>query len=192
MTQQINLLDPSLLPARDWCTASLIVGVGLALAAALIGQIGYERHAMARLLAAPGDSAAVDGAAPADAELADLQQAIDRDEALLRSVGSLVDLPQGSAAQLRDLFAVLPETLWLHEVELGAARSLRIRGSTLQPQALTVLAQRLNGSPSFRGAALQVLTLQRESVESSADAKPADVPYVFVLGSNDSSVAGIK
>jgi hypothetical protein len=201
MTQQINLLDRTLLPVREWCNARLLVGLGAALVLGCGAFAAYETHALNVLLVAgAGETAEPDLAAPhpLDDALAELQGRVASNERLLRAVGSFTDLPQDNAARLRTLIDAMPDSLWLREVEFSVERGLRIAGGATSAQSLAIFSGRLGVEPAFHGLPLHVFALEpREQAAPPADVDVlAATPVVpaghfgFVLSSVDSARAG--
>jgi hypothetical protein len=155
MTQQINLLEPSLRPRRQWCSGRDMLVAGAVLAVAVLGHYVWEQQALARVLAAASAPvpAAVDAPAgvPPDAAqalLLERQARVRRDEALLQTLAGLNDLPRHNAQRLQGLMAVLPQDMWLQEVQFSGARGVRIAGGALNAAAL---AARVPGPAAARG-----------------------------------------
>ena len=205
MTQQINLLDPALLPQRDWCNGKFIVGIGVTLTLGTLGHLAYEKSTLHSLLASTGAAphpTAAPTSDPLDAQLAELGASIATNERLLQAVGSFAELPQNNAARLRALFAALPDTLWLHEVEFGVERGVRIAGSALDANALARFAARLGALPAFHGLPLHVFALKPgeradagSAVGSNGTAPVAEpAHYGFLLSSVDAgrSAGGVR
>lgn len=200
MTQQINLLDPSLAPLRDWCNGKFVLGLGVALALGTAGHVAYESRALANFLAstlsAPQDSALASPDA-SDAPMAELKARVSANQNLLHAVGSFAELPSDNAARLRSLIGAMPDSLWLAEVEFSIERGVRIAGSTLDAKALAGFSDRLGAQPAFRGLPLHLFALQPGESEPVGDARgpdgtPAPVPlrhYGFLLSSIDASRA---
>lgn len=192
MTQQINLLDPSLLPARDWCDGRFVLGLALLLSLGSTAHLAYETHALERFLAHAGSDAQDNATADAsmtDAALAELQARVAANENLLQAVGTFAELPRGNAARLRDLIKAMPETLWLQEVEFSVERGVRIAGNALDAGALARFADRLGTQPAFQGLPLHLFALQPDVADATAgasDTVPASTPpahYGFLLSS---------
>lgn len=196
MTQQINFFDPALAPPRDWCNGRFVLGLALALALGIAGHQAYETQALKSILAtglaAPDDG----GIAPdngLDTPMAELKARVDANEHLLRAVGSFAELPQDNAARLRSLISVMPENLWLQEVEFSVERGLRISGSALDVKALAGFSGRLGALPAFKGLPLHLFALQpgeREDIAAAVGAEAiaaATAPehYGFLLSSID-------
>jgi Tfp pilus assembly protein PilN len=200
MTQQINLLEPSLRPRRQWCSGRDMLVAGAVLAVAVLGHYVWEQQALARVLAAASAPvpAAVDAPAgvPPDAAqalLLERQARVRRDEALLQTLAGLNDLPRHNAQRLQGLIAVLPQDMWLQEVQFSGARGVRIAGGALNAAALAAYARRLGEQPAFQGLPLHVVAVDpREAQAAEGDAGAAAAPrsgmpthYAFVLSSVD-------
>jgi hypothetical protein len=211
MAQQINLLEPALLPKREWCTGrSVLVTAGL-LGGAVVAHYSHENMALKRALAsaAPAPSTAASTGTqgePVDIQMRDSQLRLARSETLMKAVGALTDLPRDNARRMKTLFAAMPETVWLQEVEFSSERSVRIVGGATEPSALTGFSQRLGAAQAFHGLPLHVYALQPREAEPGAalpvdaapagdasaergTATPAPTLYGFVLSSVDAEVA---
>ncbi len=196
MTQQINLLDPALLPQRDWCNGRFILGLAAALLVVVGGQWGYERQAMAALLATsmPSTAAQADTAA-LDSEIAELHGQLAGSEALLRSAGGLAELPTGSAARVQALIDAMPQNLWLDEVEFGVNQRVRISGGVGDAAGLAAFSKRLGEATAYSGLPLRVVALEPQDSEVAERAeKPTGLKaplmnsaFHFVLSSTDSA-----
>ena len=196
MTQQINLLDPALLPQRDWCNGRFILGLAAALLVVVGGQWGYERQAMAALLATsmPSTAAQADTAA-LDSEIAELHGQLAGSEALLRSAGGLAELPTGSAARVQALIDAMPQNLWLDEVEFGVNQRVRISGGVGDAAGLAAFSKRLGEATAYSGLPLRVVALEPQNSEVAERAeKPTGLKaplmnsaFHFVLSSTDSA-----
>lgn len=193
MTQQINLLEPSLLPKHEWLTGSHVLVMGVLLVAGMAAQLGYERHAMKRVVAA---IAAVPAAVEVSTAPDDLDQRISAAEArsqqnemLISAAATLTDLPTDNAQRLQRLFAALPETVWLQDVAFGAGGRVRITGGAEQVVDIAQLAEALGRSPGFEKMPVRIFSLDREAAPESVDgaaSAPAKLPprrFGFVLSS---------
>lgn len=200
MTQQINLLDPSLVPARDWCNGRFVLGLALVLAAGTAAHLSYEAQALKSFLAhalSDAQDSADASTETADAAVTDLQARVTANESLLQAVGSFAELPRDNAARLRALISAMPDTLWLQEVEFSVERGVRIAGSALDAKALAGFADRLGAQPAFRGLPLHLFALQPGERDEAAAAVGAEgapslsAPphYGFLLSSIDSGRA---
>jgi len=190
MPQQLNLLDPGLLPPRRRLTAArfallLALACGAVLAHALAVR---SELALALRLDAPAQEAAE--AAPADAELQALQQQVDRNARLLATLGDDRPAPAAAAELLAAVVQALPPTVWLAELEWHAAGGLRVHGGTLDPQALSAFSQRLAAVPALAGLPIATVRLEPRVVDGDAAAAdgaplPPVVPahwYTLVAG----------
>lgn len=194
MTQQINLLDPALLPAHDWCNGRFIVGLGAVLALATLGQWHYEKRALAALVAAstPEEEPEV-STATIDAEIAALTAQLAGGQALLQVAGGLTELPHDSAARVRSLISAMPQNLWLDEVEFGVNKRVRISGGVGDAAGLATFSQRLGTSTAYSGLPLRVVALepndgeapQRPESTVALTAPPMNSAFRFVLASTD-------
>lgn len=187
MTQQINLLEPSLRPTRQWGRGRHLLLAGGALAAAVLLHHQFERLALARVLAASGPAPGEEPIAAVDAELQERQASVQRDEALLKTVAGLIDLPRDSAQRLRVLIAALPPHAWLKEVEFRGARGVRITGGALDALSVAEFSRRLGQDPAFKGLPVQVFALEASEAEAGTEATADRLPSVqnFVFSSPD-------
>ncbi len=164
MTQQINLLEHSLLPKREWCTGRVIVTVAGLLAAAVGAHYTNESAGIKRLLAAgapspAGTEASADAADPIEMQLRESQARLARGEMLMKALAGLTDLPRDNARRLQALIDAMPDTVWLQEVELVGERGVRIAGGATQAAALAGYAQRLGSTKEFEALPLHVYAL---------------------------------
>ena len=196
MTQQINLLDPALLPQHDWCNGRFILGMGALLAIVIGGQSAYEQQAMSRLLAnstmaapAEASTAAIDG------EIAELKGQLASSEALLRAAGGLSELPKDNATRVQALIDAMPQNLWLDEVEFGINQRVRISGGVGDAGGLAAFSRRLGEAQAYSGLPLRVVALEPQDSELAErrdksvtlNAPPVNAAFHFVLSSTDST-----
>jgi hypothetical protein len=178
MTQQINLLERSLLPKREWCTGrSIVIGVGV-LAGAVVAHYAHEKLALQRVLASglSAPTAQASGAEPSDGietQVRDGQLRLAKGEMLMKAVGGLSDLPRDNARRMQTLIAAMPDTVWLQEVEFSSERNVRIVGGMTHSAALAVFSQRLGAAQAFQGLPLHVYALQPREAEPEVAAPPA-------------------
>ena len=175
MTQQINLLEPSLRPVRQWGRGRDVLMAGGALTAAVLLHYQFERLALAQVLAAAGPAPGEEAVAPVDAEMQERQARLQGDEMLLKTAAGLIDLPRDSAQRLRVLIAALPPRAWLKEVEFSGARGVRIAGGALDALSVAEFSHRLGQAPAFKGLPVQVFTLDARGAEAGAGTA-ADAP----------------
>lgn len=193
MTQQINLLDPALLPQRDWCTGRFILGMAAVLAVIVAGQWFYEQQAMARLLARSQAADTGEHLSALDEEIAEMQTQLAHSEALLRTAGGLTELPKDNAARAQALFDAMPQNLWLDEVEFGANQRVRIRGGVSDAAGLATFSQRLGTAAAYSRLPLRVVALapqeqgpvERRDTPASLTAPALSGPFHFMLASTD-------
>ncbi|HEY6353573.1 MAG TPA: PilN domain-containing protein [Burkholderiaceae bacterium] len=192
MTQQINLIDGALLPAREWCDGRLLLCITASLLLGLAGLHAHERHQLARVVEA--ESARAGEPEPSttrvdDASLISLQAQIAADERLLKALSGMTDLPRDNAPRLRQLFAAMPDSLWLREIEFSAEHAVRIAGGATQAEALAGFSNRLGQLPAFRALPLHVFVVKprdRTAVAGSDETTTSGAPdYAFVLSSVD-------
>jgi hypothetical protein len=179
MTQQINLIDPSLIPRRDYLNGQVML-MGLALLLLGVGgHAAYEKALLAKTMAASMQAAAP--AQAADASVTPPQQAeeerVSRAESLLKALGNLGHLPKGNAARLERLFAALPPGAWLREVEFNPDDGLRIVGGTLDVAQLAHFATQLNGADGFRGLPLHLYAMEPAPI-ADGDTRATTRPWL--------------
>lgn len=181
--QQINLIDPRLLPPQRLLSGQRIASLALAGLLLVCGHWGIERAALARAMAASAPEPTV-GAPAADSERAldELRERVAKREAL-RDLLASDRLPPDPAALLRALFDALPPTIWLTEVEVARERSVRIAGGALEVGALDPFAARLASIAALRG--IPIHTLRLEPAAEGAGLRS----WHFVLASKPASEA---
>lgn len=208
--QQINLIDPRLIPQRQWLPVPLLVGVCVAAVAIVAGHYLIESAALKQVMAAAAVSpssaatasptstpsaASAEGAAPlartassAAAESAALQTRIATLEALRAGSRSQSQLPRGLEAALNAIVASLSDRIWLTEIDIGPDGSLRISGGTLDASALRDMTQRLSQVAALKGTRIGVLRIEPWQSEAAASsdgsaATSAAPGHRFVLAS---------
>lgn len=194
MPQQLNLLDPALLPPKRRLTAGpfallLVLAWGAVLAHALAVRADL---ALALQLESPAaEAAAASEAAPAAARQQALQQQVEDQARLLATLGGEPGPQIAAADLLAAVVQALPPTVWLAEVEWHAAGGLRVHGGTLDVQALTAFSQRLAAVPALAGLPIATVRLEPRVVDDGAaaaadgSALPPVVPahwYTLVAG----------
>jgi len=192
MTQQINLLELSLLPKREWCTGRAIVAVASILAGAVGAHYLHESAGIKRALAS-GSPASSSAAAPAktidpiELQLRDGQSRLARGEMLMKAVVALTDLPRDNARRLQALIAAMPDSVWLQEVEFSGERGVRIVGGAMQSAALAGFSQSLGATKEFQALPLHVYALapRDADVQENEERAPPTPHYRFVLSSVD-------
>lgn len=188
MTQQINLFDPSLRPARELLTLPnvLIALAGAALLVAALGVLGMMRSADelrnfratdARLRQAQEQltlfavqQAARKPDAGLEQQLARTRQVIEAKRTILQRLqqGDFGDR-QGFLAYFRGLALVAVDGLWLTGFDVAAGgQALEIRGRMLNEAALPRYVEALRGQPAFAGRTFAALNVTR--VEAPANA----------------------
>lgn len=171
--QNVNLIDRALIPPQPRLPTAW-VATALALVALAVGVHAlFERHWTTLTLAheAPAAKAPPDSDAAPDAELA---RRVAQRAALLAVLQREAKAPQDPAGTLLAIAAALPESMWLTEIELSGARGLRIAGGTLDVQALSEFARRLEHPLS--GIGLATLRLEKQAAVSAEQTEPPSTP----------------
>lgn len=182
--QQLNLVDPRLLPPRHLLSGTRLLAVaalGLVLTAA---HFGVEQHRLAQVLLAAGMSPqdeATPEAAPADPDAAVATRIVQR-QALRDMLAKADRLPNDSAATLQSVIGALPETVWLTEVDVLGAQGVRIAGGTTDPASLRTLADRLAGIPLLSGVPVETLRIEPVASEDTSEERTPS-SHSFVLAS---------
>ena len=191
MKQQLNLIDPKLLPVPPRPPVAVLLALLAVAALAVMAHFAWERAQFNMALAHFGtlQAPAPEEAAP-DPALQALQRQVERDELLRDGLARASDLPADSVGQLRQLAAALPHTLWLTDIELTGRTGLRIAGGTLDVTALAAYAARLSDIASLKGRPLQALTVEPQLPEPQSDAELRMPPHhLFVLASGEAQAA---
>lgn len=219
MSQQINLLDPSLQPQREWLSLAALAGALAALAVilALAAGLGSWREgreqerfqALDGRLRASQDQlvqlAAEQGRRRADPELA--ARVAEAEAALAGKLAVMGVLEKGEAGDregfsgyFQALARQVVDGVWLTGVDMAAGgKALQIRGRMLQESLLPAYVERLNQEPAFQGrrfAALEMRRVDPAKVPAGGPAAvplagPARQPYVeFTLGGEAAAQSG--
>lgn len=199
MSQQINLIDPSLRVKRDWLAARGIAAGAAALVLAVGGHWAYERTLFNRALFANGAAPAAPQADPAaaDTPLREVQRAVARGERLMQALAGLTGLPRDNAQRLRALIGAMPAKLWLQEVEFSGDRGLRVVGGSTDAASLADFAQRLGALQAFQGTPLHLFKVEPRSLSPAGQTADADAQgpqtatgvYAFILSTQDAEAA---
>jgi Tfp pilus assembly protein PilN len=181
--QNVNLLDLRLVPAAPSVSPPMaLLGVAVLAGAALAVLVhgSTEQRLLNQALAAldasqaqtqtaatpdgaaTGPDAAAHGSAsnPAHAAQDALRQSVAQREALLAALQRESPGPSHPAQTLNSVLQALPANVWLNELELHGASSLRIAGGTLDPHALAQYAHQLARAPALRGTSLKTVRLE--------------------------------
>ena len=181
--QELNLIDPRLLPRRHLLSGARVLAVavaGLLLAAV---HYGVERQRLQdAMLAAGMTPQPEDATPPADDGDAEMQARIAQRQALHDMLSKADRLPRDSASTLRAVIQALPETIWLTEVDMVGAQGVRIAGGATDPVALRGFAERLAQVDVLRGMPIETLRVEPEAVDDGGEGarRPA---HRFVLAS---------
>jgi len=206
MTQYINLLNPGLLPRRDWASArNLAIGAACALlimgASAAAFRIHAEQRAQelraaeARLGEAQQRLAALTRSIAENKPNASVEAEVRQAEALrtLRKEliqaleGGSLGRTEGFAEVLRGFARQAMEGLWLTEFSLRGGSEMEIKGRMVSPELLPGYIRRLNGEKAFQGRSFAVLTMKgREEAAAAASGDRGEPAYIeFSLASRE-------
>ena len=202
MSQNINLIDASLLPRTERLNGRVMLSALALASSAVLAHYGVEQTRLKRALAASAVAAAPADAGPdaaGDIALAQLRLRLARGEALRDALGRAGDLPVNSARLLQDVARALPDSLWLTEIDVQGQRTIRIAGGAVDAASLAVFSTRLGEVAALRGMPIQVLRLEPQPDTEAAAAETAEagsgvagarraVPYLFELASSDSAL----
>lgn len=199
MSYQLNLIDERLLPVPQRPSVAAVLAVAVLCGIGGVVHLHWERSQLARSLAQPGaESLATSEEVPLDPVYETRLRQLQRDERLRDALAGFSDLPQDSAARLRQLAAALPDALWLTDVQFSGSRGVRIAGGALDTAALAAYATRLGQVPAFSGLPLKALSVEparddNAAAESGDGAAPPPATRVvhhhFVLTSGPMAAA---
>lgn len=193
MSQEINLLDPSLRPKRDWLGFNEVsTAAGATVALVVLASI-YAAHEAADAVRRQAEVAGRLGGV--QAELQKLQAVLANRQPNLeleREAGRLGDTiehrrlvlrlaketaaggQEGVADVMRGFSRQIVEGVWLTGFGISAS-GIDIRGRLLDPSLLPTYIRRLNGEPSFRGRRFAALDMQGVVPQPPASATTASV-----------------
>lgn len=195
MSQEINLLNPALLPKQDpFLYRHVTVAAGAALLIVLLLS-GLGRYQL--MSAQQSQAASAAGLAAAQAELKTLQDslaarrndpAIEQELVQLRAIvkqrGDVLSLARGLEVEGGSVATVMQgfarqrvEGVWLTGFSVGPS-GFDIRGRLIDPAMLPAYIRRLNGEPAFRGRQFAALDMhgvvpQPPAATSGATPPPA-------------------
>lgn len=198
--QQVNLLNPGLIPKRESFTAWHIIVwsvVALAGMAALGWWASVETGKLRREVAANAAWLAADSAfalqprlpsgevAPTPQEIAALEQARQAMKSDLEARKGARDLlkrglagpEDGPSALLRRIAATLPEAAWLTEIRVAGER-IDVTGKSLDAAAIDAWLEQLRASGFLAQKPMPALRIER----TDAPAPSGGVLPVFVFG----------
>ena len=188
MSQQINLLNPTLRPPRDWLTATplaiaccawlLLIAAGYAFVTLRTDRIAREaavqtaqmQALQTNLLALAKTVSARKPSAQLAADLAGVREQLRGRQAIMAILdrGALGNT-RGFADYLRGFARQVPSGLWLTGFTIGAGGSeMEIRGRMLDPATLPEYIRRLNSEPVFQGRSFAALNIRRPEGNSAA------------------------
>lgn len=207
MSQQINLLDESLCPKREWLTLNNlgfgVLATVLALAAAAGMGWLQEAREMQRFKAAEAQLklaqeqltvlAGEQGRRRIDpkleAEVSDAKRILQGKHEVMAILerGGLGDR-EGFSRYLQGFARQAIDGVWITGFDLVAGgRSLEIRGRMRQEALLPVYVARLNQEPAFQGRRFAALDMRRVD-----PAKPGTAPGTAVAGDGGAKPAYIE
>ncbi|MDE1997394.1 MAG: hypothetical protein KGI91_03905 [Burkholderiales bacterium] len=196
MTQQINLLDESLLQGRDWAHGGMVLSVILAASVAAAAHGVYEKwkwqQASQQVAAIEADKEArAQALQQVVDQIGQLKAQLDADEQMRKAAAAMIDPPQHSVARFEQLVGALSNSMWMQSVEFSGAKGVHLVVSGLHQADLARYADGLSGSEAFAGLPIEILQVERKtlSAQDSDGAAPAKAPpvpyYVFELAGVD-------
>ncbi len=192
--QQVNLVDARLLPPPQLLSGMRLAALAVLALVALGTHIGSENQRLSQTLAQAGadpEQAGDAAQAPNASNETALQASIHQRRALRDLLVKADDRPQDSAAMLRQVFAALPSSVWLTEVDLRGRMGLRIAGGTLEPAALRGLAERLERIEALHGVAVETVRIEPNEIDRTTTPLPPP-SHRFVLASAAYLAAGAQ
>lgn len=195
--RQINLLNPSLLPKREFFSGRSVLGwVIVAIIAmsavawwAVTETRSVSRQASEQTVLRAAEKQRLLGAMPADAEsiptpqqIAAMDQSLRTKQTALESRrAALVTLKRvlgtengGPSATLRTFATSMPDSVWLTELRATAGR-LEVTGKTLDPAAVNAWLDRLTAAGYLTKKPVPAVRIERADVAGAATA-PVGTP----------------
>ncbi len=198
LPQQINLFNPSLLPARQRFSARHLAS-GVVIAVVGLGAVGWwstsEMRALRSEMAAQAPVAATRhaDAGPTPQQVAGLEQTLRARHALLAArlaardelLRGVAEHGSGPSGVMRRIADSIPSSAWLTEVRVGGAR-IDLSGKAFDPGAVDGWLDRLRKSGFL--ASRPSPTLRLERIEAPAQrAGSAQLAYQFHISAALSS-----
>lgn len=193
MPQQINLIDAGLLPQRQRLPATTVLAVVASALTLVLAHFAWERVALARALAPLAQGEAAPPADPGDAGTATgllTAEQLARGEALRDLLRQQPTVPDGAAQLMEQIVQALPDALWLTELELGAARAVRISGGATDAASFGQFTTRLSSIALLQGVPIGTVRLEPHSAaaadtaaDASAGSEAGAKAQLFVLAS---------
>ena len=177
MAQQINLLDPALLPQRQWLGAShglALVGLVLVGCAALSGLLQWQARRTTALpaapLAAPVVAAAASAPAALQAEIQRLRALEDHQQRVRAALASgAAGAPDGYTPYLKALSRQAQSSLWITGFAVAAeGDAIELEGRMLDASVLPGYLRRLNAEERCNGRPFAQLQLHTPDSGSEA------------------------
>ncbi len=162
-SQQINLVDPSLLRVRERLTGTTLLTLmvaGVVLVGLHYAVAKYELQRQMASLAARSPEPVPTGTETLPAGLMHKQEQLAREETLREALNRGGDLPQNTGALLTSVAQALPDAVWLTELQILGEKALVISGGTLERPALTAFSRQLEASPALHGTPIGVVQLE--------------------------------
>lgn len=194
MSQQINLLNPALVRARDWLTLRNMVLIYAVLIALLLGlnfkteeeltQLTAEREAaLASLNTLKTKLAEVKNVEPqtnsTKEQSLELQNLTETRETQSRLLTSLKQINSESHQHIMDYMQGFANQslagVWLTGFKINSfEQQVSIAGQSLSPELVPQYMERLGDDPVFHGKLFSGLVMKEQSIESG-EPKPASV-----------------
>lgn len=179
-TQQVNLVDPSLLRVPERLGRNTLLTV-LALGVVAVSvHWSVERYEFGRQLSRltpstpPVVAAETTGVEVMPAHLLSMQERIIRGETLRSALAQGGDLPDNAGAILNAVILALPDTMWLTELQVLGDKSVVISGGTLERPALATFSQQLEANPTLTGTPITIVQLEPRSRQQVAPPSAGD------------------
>lgn len=178
-SQQINLVDPSLLRVKEHLTGTTlmrVMGAGITLVGLHYAVEHDQLQRQMDLLAARSTEAPSPAPQNPPAGLLVKQEQLAREETLREALSRGGDLPRHTGALITSVAQALPDTVWLTELEVLGEKALVISGGTLERPALTTFSRQLEASPALRGTPISVVQMAPRSPGGGMEGQGAEGP----------------
>ena len=167
MSQQINLLNPSLIKQKDFFNPTTIVITLGILLALMLGYYSYVQKQLLLLTAQRSQIALLE-------QIAQLEQKQAMQQQILQTVNQSSATPEkGYAALMRAFAKQSLDGLWLTSFTIDSqSEQLNISGRTLQGDLVPEYISRLGNEPALKGKLFAALNMSLPKTKGSANATP--------------------